>query len=217
MINCRFKPIDQWPGNPTKSYLRKDGRFKASWSQTLDLLERELNHLRATDIIIDGYFGYGDIRNDGWPKSKARPTQPGIILSFNTKRGRMSIPCDTFKEWESNLRAIALTLECLRTVERYGVTTARQEQYTGWLKLSAASPDDEAQELAKALIIYANVETDVARVLSDSMEFERVWKAAVKENHPDTASDEAVKTRKTESLKLIIAARDRLKKLRGWQ
>lgn len=84
MLDCRFKPIDQWPYAQTPTYRRKKSRFEASWTQTLNLLEKELNYLRAKDVIIDGYFTFADIRNDGWPKSKARPAQPGIILSFST-------------------------------------------------------------------------------------------------------------------------------------
>src|SRR5690349_1395878 len=116
MIDCRFKPIEKWPNQPTPQWKRQDSRFKAGWSQTLDLLERELNHLRAKDISIKGFFAAKDIRNDGWPKSSARPTQPGVILSFQSKQGRLVMPCDKYKDWESNLRAIALTLEHLRAV-----------------------------------------------------------------------------------------------------
>lgn len=51
VIDCRFKPIDQWPHQQTPSWKRKKSPFKAGWSQTLDLLEKELNHLQAKDII----------------------------------------------------------------------------------------------------------------------------------------------------------------------
>lgn len=211
MINCRFKPIDQWPGTPTPSWKRRKSQFKALWSQTLDLLERELYHLNAQNILIDGYFGYSDIRNDGWPKSKARPSQPGIVLSFGTKRGRITMPCDTYTEWEANLRAIALTLENLRAVERYGVTTERQEQYTGWLKLPAASADDEATACAQMLVKYSGFTiTDASLVLSDQSEFERAWKSAARRTHPDTGGS-------SEDFKQVIAARDQIKTLKGWQ
>jgi hypothetical protein len=94
LIDCRFKPIEKWPSKPTPEYRRSHSRFKAGWQATLDLLERELNHLKAKDISIEGFFFVDDIRNDGWPKSRARPTQPGVVLSFTTKQGRMVMPCD---------------------------------------------------------------------------------------------------------------------------
>ena len=167
MIDCRFKPIEKWPSKPTPSWSRQRGQFKAGWQKTLDLLERELNRLSAKDITVEGFFRPADIRNDGWPKSSSRPTQPGVILSFSTKQGRMVMPCDRYDNWESNLRAIALTLEALRAVERYGAVSEQQEQYTGWLKLPAASATDEAAEYAKILIQHACVTYSPSQLLND--------------------------------------------------
>jgi hypothetical protein len=213
MIDCRFKPIEKWPGKPTANWARKAGSFKAGWQNTLDLLERELNYLRAKDISIEGFFLPKDIRNDGWPKSSARPTQPGVVLSFSTKKGRMTMPCDRYTGWEANLRAIALTLEHLRAVERYGVTTEEQEQYTGWLRLPAASAVDEKTEFAKILIHHASVEGrqefSPNRVLADSNLFDSVWREAVRRTHPDKGGL-SVDFRK------VINARDRLKELNNW-
>jgi hypothetical protein len=55
--------------------------------------------------------------------------------------------------WQANVRAIALALEALRAVDRYGVTK-RGEQYQGWTALPAARAQssrwftDEADALA---------------------------------------------------------------------
>lgn len=209
MIDCRFKPIEKWPGKPTASWARKAGTFKAGWSSTLDLLARELNHLRAKDISLEAFFLPKDIRNDGWPKSSARPTQPGVVLSFSTKRGRIVMPCDRYTGWESNLRAIALTLEHLRAVERYGVTTDEQEQYTGWLKLPAASAVDEKTELAKVLIHHASVSHAPSQVVSEQRLFDSVWREAARRTHPDTGGDST-------DFHRVMNARDRLKELNHW-
>jgi len=212
MIDCRFKPISAWPLKPTPGYMRLHSRFKAGWQATLDLLERELNHLNAKDINIEGFFSSNEIRNDGWPKSSARPTQPGVILSFAVKRGRMVMPCDKYTDWEANLRAIALTLEHLRAVERYGVTTEQQEQYTGWLRLPAAGASDEAAECAKILIKHACVGYTTSQVLASQSVFDSVWREAVRRTHPDTNA-----SRDGADIRNVITARDRIKTLKGWQ
>lgn len=211
MIDCRFKPISAWPSKPTPEYKRQYSRFKAGWSQTLDLLERELNHLSAKDIGIEGFFEPRDIRNDGWPKSSARPTQPGVVLSFTTKQGRMVMPCDSFRDWESNLRAIALSLEHLRAVDRYGVTSEEKEQYTGWLRLPAAGATDEAAECAKLLIQHACVGYFPSQVIGDQKIFDAVWREAVRRTHPDTNNgcDGG-------DVSNVINARERIKILKGW-
>lgn len=212
MIDCRFKPLSAWPSKPTPGYARQYSRFKAGWQATLDLLERELSHLGAKDISIEGFFFINDIRNDGWPKSSARPSQPGVILSFTVKCGRMVMPCDRYHDWEANLRAIALTLEHLRAVERYGATSEKQEQYTGWLRLPEASAIDEATECAKVLIQHACVSHFPSQVLGDRKVFDSVWREASRRTHPDlnTGRDGA-------DCKKVLAARDRIKTLKGWQ
>jgi hypothetical protein len=212
MIDCRFKPISAWPSKPTPGYARAYSRFKAGWSQTLDLLERELNHLKAKEIEIEGFFDRSQIRNDGWPKSSARPSQPGVILSFTTKQGRMVMPCDRFTDWEANLRAIALSLEHLRHVDRYGVTTEEQEQYTGWLRLPAAGATDEAAECAKILIQNASVAFTASQVLGSQSVFDSVWREAVRRTHPDTNNG-----RDGSDFRNVINARERIKILKGWQ
>jgi len=138
VIDVRFRPLDQWPGVRTPSYKRQDARFRSKYSQTLDLLEQELRHLKAKDIVIQAGFQLSEIRNDGWPRSNARrPADPGVIVSFICPTGALSFPCDRYRDWEDNLRAIALSLEALRAVDRYGVTQ-HAEQYKGWTQLPPA-------------------------------------------------------------------------------
>lgn len=210
MIDCRFAPIKSWPSEPTPAWKRQRGQFKAGWQSTLDLLEKELAYLRAKEITIEGYFAPADIRNDGWPKSSARPTQPGVILSFETTQGRMIFPCDTYTAWEANLRAVALTLEHLRAIERYGAVRD-QQQYTGWLKLPAASPADEAYQLALGLAQMAGAsDGTAASLLTNQALFDQVWRDAVRRTHPDNGGQ-------ADEFRTVMNARDRLRALKGWQ
>jgi hypothetical protein len=86
MIEARFKPISKWPKKPTPQDDRKN-RFRADWRSLLDGLEFELRKLGAKNIIIEAFIPADQIRNDGWPYTNARPTQPGIILKFSTDKG----------------------------------------------------------------------------------------------------------------------------------
>jgi len=104
MLNAIFRRLAEWPGKQTP----------------LDLLERELDHLGARDVVIQIAVDRRDIRNDGWPKASCRPAQPGVVLTFTRGGTPLQFACDTFTGWESKLRAIGLTLEALRAVDRYG-------------------------------------------------------------------------------------------------
>lgn len=150
MIDWRVVPIQKWPGEQHKE--RKSARFTkgvefttfsgerrtrrqqgVDWSETTRLLERELSHLRARNVLLQMAVTEAEIRNDGWIRANARPSHPGVIITFHSDLLKipLSYPCDTFDDWQANVRAIAKSLEWLRGVDRYGVTK-RGEQYTGF-------------------------------------------------------------------------------------
>ena len=65
-----------------------------------------------------------------------------MILSLTgSTQGDLRYPAHRFHGWQDNVRAIALALEALRKVDRYGITQ-RGEQYAGWKQLPA--PDTGA-------------------------------------------------------------------------
>lgn len=134
-------PIAAWPGELTKS--RVASKFKAGLKDTLQVLDREIEHLTenrtqrdSLEMLIAIPAGSDSWRIDGRPRANAIPAHPGVILSLDSRFGHLSYPCDTFTTWQDNLRAVALALEALRKVDRYGVTK-RGEQYRGFLALEA--------------------------------------------------------------------------------
>jgi hypothetical protein len=186
---ARFRPIQQWPGNLTTEHRRSP--FSASWTSTLKLLDRELTQLGADNVVIQVAVTERDLRQDGYPKANARPAHPGVIVALDSAYGPLSYPCDTFYDWRDNLRAIALALEALRAVDRYGVTK-RGEQYTGWKQL-AAGPTvpvmtrDEAGQLIGDAIGYT---TDAILALWPQGGW--FYREAARQLHPDaggTAED----------------------------
>ena len=161
--------------------------------------------MRAKDILIQAYLNYEDIRNDGWPRSSARPSSPGVIVSFSTPNGDLSFPCDTYTNWEHNVRAIALALEALRRVERYGVTR-RHEQYKGWAKLPPA-PSRMKKEDA---LTFLSLHGDDAPVYAEN--FKQIYRRAAAKLHPDNQS-----TGNEHLFKLLSQAKEVLQESYGWQ
>ena len=131
-MDFRFVALEQWPGERTR--FAGASSFRADHSQTLRLLDRELSYLRARNVVIQADCDRSQIRMDGMLYAGAKLRTAGIVLSFDSKHGPLSYPCDKYSNWQANLRAIALSLEALRAVDRYGVTR-RAEQYKGWAKL----------------------------------------------------------------------------------
>ncbi|HWQ32281.1 MAG TPA: molecular chaperone DnaJ [Blastocatellia bacterium] len=210
MLQAAFRPITRWPRKPTDSWRRQRSRFRAGYRDTLDLLERELNHLKAKDIIIELFLTSKEIRNDGWPRSDARPTQPGVVLRFRGKHGDVEMPCDTFTAWEDNLRAIGLSLRALRDVDRYGVTTGG-EQYRGWTALPESTGGDPLLKAAGLIVANAGAGFTTSGVLASSETLDSAFRAAIRNVHPDNPNGNA------EVAQQVIAARDRIKAAKGWQ
>jgi len=145
-MNYRHEVLDKWPEGiertPPDERLGKYV-FKAKWSATLELLTRELEKLdyHPDRTVIKTFHQPSVVRRDGMLYSNApEPANPGVVLQFDvfrhngkhSERGQrlgryetLQFECDRFPNWKDNVRAIALSLEALRKVERYGVARAR--------------------------------------------------------------------------------------------
>lgn len=168
-LGVTFRPIDKWDGplNPD----RRHAPFKAKLSQTLEVLERELRMLDGSRIVLQVAMTESDLRLDGFPRANARASHPGVVLAFESKWGPLKYATDEFNDWQDNLRAIALAMEALRKVDRYGVSK-RGEQYQGWKALPMSTdPADAIQTREQAVAFLAQWSGD--------------WKRAVRETHPD--------------------------------
>ena len=86
-MHYQFRPLDRWPGKRSQP---RPSSFRAGWSATIDLLERELSQLRAKNIVLQVDVSADQIRLDGMLRSDARPRSPGVILSFDSKHGPLS-------------------------------------------------------------------------------------------------------------------------------
>ncbi len=184
-MEITFRPIDLWLG--AKNQRPKRSLFKVGYSQTLKLLDRELDKLGAKNIVLQVYLPESLIRLDGRPRSGARPSEPGVIVSFDSRHGPLRYATDTYDYWQDNLRAIALGLESLRAVDRYGISR-RGQQYTGWRQLpgldvgEAVMSDDGA---AKLLAESSGLKYTPQQILNDSESLKAAYRAAVKTHHPD--------------------------------
>lgn len=206
MITITFRPWDVWPGEATKPYSRKSrGVFKASWQTTMDLLTRELEMVYARDVVIQLNCRESDIRRDGLPKADARPGSPGVILAFTHRQaGGLRYPCDTYDHWEANVRAIALALQALRAVDRYGVTK-RGEQYSGWKAIPASTSATLTPTIAADMLarMTGRQQTDILR---DRQVFESARRSALGASHPDRTNGNADQfNRATEAIEVLRA------------
>ncbi len=180
MLDVRFRPM-----GPIAKKPRTNSRFKSTYTDILDKLEGELIKLNARNLVIEAGYELAQIRNDGWPRSSARPSHPDVRLSFNSRGKEMAFPCSTYATIDDNLYAIALTLERLRDINRYGVTQEDQ-QYRGFTALPAPeSARFDKYKAANLLAFLAGQGHSNGNILADPEAREAAYKVVVKKVHPD--------------------------------
>lgn len=156
-MRFEIRPLGAWT-DPVTGDRASSGRFRAKWNTTLDLLAKEAEMLGATLVILQVDVTEGDLRRDGMLRANAKVGFPGVRVSFDSKHGPLTYATDAYEQrysgdppsWQANIRALALALEALRAVDRYGVTK-RGEQYRGWLAIGM-DPAPMSREAAQALL-----------------------------------------------------------------
>lgn len=124
--------------------------FESTWEATLKLLAREITQLGGRDVVIECDVSERDIRVDGQIYARARPASPAVRVAFDSRQGPMIYATDRFDHWQDNIRAVALGLEALRRVERYGIAE-HGEQYTGYKAIEARPAGMGARAAAELL------------------------------------------------------------------
>jgi hypothetical protein len=207
-------PLVKWPRQPTEP--RVNALFKSAMPRTLQRLAYELNSITALNpiLVTTDHQHEKEIGIDGLPLKELRqPKNPGVILEFyaliegkGSPRVRMQYACDRYKHWQHNLHSIALTLESLRAVNRYGATAAG-EQYAGFKQLPAPAVSANAivtvDDAAKALAGMPGV-ASTARMILDSKDiFIRDYRAAANKAHPDRGGTDEQWSRLDDANKLL--------------
>lgn len=136
-----------------RTWLRRTGSrqysdFTSTWSDTLELLAREIRAINGKQVVIGIDIREQDLRIDGRLRANARPVAThGVEVAFDSKHGPLIYRSDKYlarsyqnrmEPWQHNVRAVALTLQALRAVDRYGAAESG-EQYRGYKALPAGT------------------------------------------------------------------------------
>lgn len=200
----QIRPLGTWL-EPVTAERAWRGRFRAAWTDTLDLLAKETDHLGAGLVVIQVDVTEGDLRLDGMLRANAKVGFPGIRVSFESKHGPLTYATDAYDHWQANVRAVALSLQALRAVDRYGVSS-RGEQYKGWRQLESEPARTTLTPDAAATLLSEEGGISVQSVRDDPELRERAFKRASRKHHPDLPGGNA------DFFRLLVEARDLLNK-----
>lgn len=202
------RALTTWPGLLTPAHQRERSPYSAGLTSTLSLLSREFRAVACHRPVLEVAIPEGQWRVDGRPYARAQAEHPGVVLSLpSSAAGPLRFACDRYTSWPANLRAVALTMEALRAVERHGAVQAR-EQYAGFKALPpgaatampAGPPTMTVDDAARVLVDHAGADPGVAsyRDLLPGLGgggsrrgeyLAHVWRSAVRRHHPDVGGD----------------------------
>jgi hypothetical protein len=202
-----FEPLSSWPypdvgvaGCP----------FRAKWTGTRQMLLDEAEFLGAQVVVIELDLTPADLRQNGEIRANARLRSGRVRVSLDTRHGPLQYACGRYDgagwhgvlPWHANARAIALTLQALRAVDRYGAVEGGQ-QYAGFRALPAGptpAPFASAEEAMRWM--RAQADPGGAAVLDAAA----AYRAAARRLHPDTGADPAEWDRLDYARQLLTAA-----------
>jgi hypothetical protein len=218
-MEIKIIPITKWVGK--KNDVPRSSQFRATYSDTLKILKFELE---KADIYgeaqLQMFIRPEDMRLDGNMRASVKPYEPGVKLVFQRlgekffdereqkwiwRLKTVSYPCDAFDDWQDNVRAIALSMEKLRTVERYGVF-----KYGDIMdRLSLPAADGKASSADEAAQIISEFSGEnAANIVAYKIKFADAYRQAVMRVHPDNAD--------TGSMELFLKVQDAKKVLDDW-
>jgi hypothetical protein len=129
-MSARAYPL-QWPkGWPkTETGKRESGiRFKnVSLAGALSGLQEEIRRLGGKNLALSSNYTLGS----------TNPKEPGVVAYFDYDGKPVAMPCDRWNQIEANVRAIALTIEAMRGMERWGAKHMITAMFAGFTALPA--------------------------------------------------------------------------------
>jgi len=99
----------------------------------------ELERLGASHVVITSLL---PTRHDGLPYSDGRAEDPGVAVWCVYRGHERVFACDQWTTHGENLRAIALSIEALRGLQRWGMADVADRAFAGFAALPAGSGEE---------------------------------------------------------------------------
>jgi hypothetical protein len=185
----------QWPDGVARrdSWRRGVPKFEAQFARDRDSVLRQLRRMGYSNIVITSDL---PTRNDGLPYANARCEDPGIAVWWVHKGREHVIACDHWRTYSFNLRAIDMSIDAMRGLERWGASGAVERAFAGFAALPAQGETSETEYVSPP-----PAKRPWRVVLGEGTEGSRAWSNG--EAWPDLEPDELLLLAKSRHRKLI--------------
>lgn len=175
-----------WPESwtRTKPYKRRRAPYKVKPGRALDDLRAELRRFNASHVVISSNI---PLRIDGLPRANSMDRHyedPGVAVYFSLRTGQEMVQhvlaCDRWRAVHHNVRAIGLTIEAMRQIQRTGALELLNRAFEGFKAL----PPAEKPRRSWWEVMGLNREAATIEVV------EAVWRQRARTAHPDGGGTE---------------------------
>lgn len=131
-----------WPASYQRTPIasRQRSPFKVSFMMAVVDVNRQLKLMGANAVVISTNI---PLRRDGLPYgSSSMPKDPGVAVYFQHRGRPVVLACDKWLRVEENMRAISLTLDAMRGLDRWGVSELLDRVFRGFIALPAPAPEE---------------------------------------------------------------------------
>jgi hypothetical protein len=163
----------EWNGAERKYVGKADVTLGAAKKSLVD----ELDRLGAKSVVVSSNLS---ARADGSARGKIN--EPGVALYFDLKGRPIVMAQDAFDNVASNVRSLALAIECLRGLERHGGGSMMKRAFDGFAALPPPAGAKPKRPWWQVFRYSDNVED---RELLSVSEVEARFRTLAKKLHPD--------------------------------
>jgi hypothetical protein len=124
-----------WPMGWQRTRSPRRSPYKLPLEKALQSLTGELRLFRAKDFVVSCNVRP---RLAGLPHDAVAPKDPAVAVYWEDQQGRPRVmACDAWDSVRANVRAVTLTINALRQIERSGATQLLERAFTGFAALPA--------------------------------------------------------------------------------
>lgn len=162
---------DGWKGSTEDGGIQKRAPFKVTMAKARDHLLDQIRLLGGELPVISSNV---PIRQDGLPYARySEPDDPGVAVYFQLGGRPMVFACDRFDLVQDNMRAIGLSIEALRGLERWGASDMMERAFSGF---EALPPPSDPKHWSLVLDIPASASEE---------QIKAAYRKRARSAHPD--------------------------------
>lgn len=130
----------QWPSGYERTFQPKNPPFKLSLAKARDHLLKQVEQLGGKSVVISSN---AVLKRDGLPSARQpQMADVGVAVYFQHENQQVALACDKWDDLAANIRAVGLTVEAMRGMERWGVSQMLKRAFTGFKALPSATSTD---------------------------------------------------------------------------